>query len=68
MGRRTFHCKWLQKRRSVFQDCVHRETGDGRNDVFNTPVTTEITNNTYIGVVKLVSRWKDGKDGVNSGV
>jgi hypothetical protein len=47
---------------------VHRETGDGRNDVFNTPVTTEITNNTYIGVVKLVSRWKDGKDGVNSGV
>jgi hypothetical protein len=34
----------------------------GRDDVFNSPVATETASNTYIGVVKPVSQWKDGKD------
>ena len=34
----------------------------GRNDVFNSPVATETASNAYIGLVKPMSRWKDGKD------
>jgi hypothetical protein len=36
----------------------------GRNDIFDSPVATETASNTYIGVVKPVSRWKDGKDDI----
>ena len=38
--------------------------GIGRNDVFDSPVATEIASNTYMGVVKQVSCWKDGKDDI----
>jgi hypothetical protein len=34
----------------------------GRNDVFDPPVATETAGDTYTGVVKPVSRTKDGKD------
>jgi hypothetical protein len=38
--------------------------GIGRNDVLDSPVATETTSNTYTGVVKSVSRRKDGKDDI----
>lgn len=34
----------------------------GRNDVFDSPVATESPSNTYMGVVRSVSRWEDGKN------
>jgi len=36
----------------------------GRNDVFDSPVATEIASNTYISVGKAGARWKDGKDDI----
>lgn len=34
----------------------------GRNDVFDSPVATESSSNTYISMVRSVSRWENGKN------